>query len=248
METYEKSNIRRWILLLINVFLAFGTRIAVLAEGDTLGFKEGVNSWKVLQLVRERALRMANSDQAWMWKSHRLVLTLCLVVLAVVPILHIMKLVGLLGESKRDSWMLSAGFSLLEVLGVLGVISTLYQYMAIRKDGKIVESQLKEYLDKLSIGAYIWIVVSFIALILSAMLSETEPIFPSLSRNRVSEIICPKCGRKNPGNASFCIGCGENITEQKYALKMWFCPVCGKKNQAEDAKCYDCGAKRPKGY
>ena len=44
METYEKSNIRRWILLLINVFLAFGTRIAVLAEGDTLGFKEGVMS------------------------------------------------------------------------------------------------------------------------------------------------------------------------------------------------------------
>jgi len=52
---------------------------------------------------------------------------------------------------------------------------------------------------------------------------------------------CPRCGRDNPGEANFCMGCGTGKPEVPGG---WFCPNCGNRNSAEANFCMKCGTAR----
>src|SRR5215469_13379323 len=46
---------------------------------------------------------------------------------------------------------------------------------------------------------------------------------------------CPKCARDNPGDAKFCVGCGNPLGSR--------CAKCGAENPADASFCKQCGTR-----
>ncbi|MBP5491003.1 MAG: zinc ribbon domain-containing protein [Lachnospiraceae bacterium] len=237
-ETYERANIRRWMLLLLNCFFFVGTFFTMFNWGQ-----RDVNVWKFWKFISELQVRktVALSDVAV-----KIGLRISVVFLVVFPILHVLKLLGLFGESRRNKAALSWLFSALELLGAIGV-PTLYVYAALGGRSNLTPELVKELFETIATWAYVWIILIIIAMVLSIRLMPTPPVFKSLTSIKYKDIVCSDCGRKNPHDANFCLGCGKRFTENTIPSK-WFCPICGAKNTATVSRCTSCGAYRPKEY
>lgn len=51
-------------------------------------------------------------------------------------------------------------------------------------------------------------------------------------------MICPKCGKENQPDASFCMKCGEKLSHEQNPYI--YCPSCGQKNNADENFCTKC--------
>lgn len=104
------------------------------------------------------------------------------------------------------------------------------------------------YLDIINTWTYIWLVLTIIALVLSERLLPTDPIFAGLTQREKKSLICNLCGRRNPLDANFCMGCSNPLSRPKENSEDWFCVKCGTKNSGDNEYCKACGVKRPKEY
>lgn len=52
---------------------------------------------------------------------------------------------------------------------------------------------------------------------------------------------CPSCGTDNPSSASFCIGCGADLSKKAGSINS--CPSCGYENPEKAKFCVKCGEK-----
>lgn len=237
-ESLESRNINRWMLLIINVLFLFETAFPV--------FENKVTLWTIKDALHKILVTRYSSAQGISaYSLLNFLLTICLIFLVVSPLLHILKLVGLLGETRRNSRAYSSFFSLCELVGVFGV-PALYCAYCFSLTGSM--STLSVLWGALSVWTYIWFAVAVIALVLSGRLLPTDPIIPSLTGRKSIDIICDKCGRKNPYYANFCLGCGNPVTKKENKAEIWYCPRCGTKNTPESLTCSSCGSNKPKEY
>ena len=236
-ETYERANIRRWLLLLLNCFFFAGTFFTMFNWGTL-----NINVWKFWKYISgfKVGKNVPLSDT-----TVNIGLRMSVIFLVVVPIIHVLKLLGLLGESRRNEAAFSGLLSAMELLGAIG-LPALYVYVCFIGRGRLTSpNMIKVLFDPITTWAYIWIILIIIALILSIRLKPTPPIFKSLAGNNSKDVVCSACGRKNPQDASFCLGCGNKFTVNQGA---WYCPACGSKNPPTLSQCASCGESRPKGY
>ena len=126
-ENYERTNICRWVLLLLNLLFAFGTVFPVF-EYDA---DDKANMWNICRKMRIYSSadlfdRSPFPSKEYFWQS--VLLTALVILLLIIPILHVMKLLGLLGESRRNSRGLSLAFSVCVTIGII-VVPFLYYFV-----------------------------------------------------------------------------------------------------------------------
>lgn len=230
-ETYERDNIRRWILLLLNCFFLIGIKLPLAG-----GFSITLRNFKFIDRVY--VSRTLNQS------ALGFCVVMFLAFLVIVPFLHILKLVGMMGDKSRNNAGLSVLFSAMEFVGAVGLPATYIVSLCLNARG--VYNPMF-FFRSLSIGSYVWALLTFFALILSIRLRPTPPVFKSLAGSNVRDVVCPGCGRRNPQDASFCLGCGRKLVDNANTSK-WFCPKCGFPNMPASSRCNSCGAYRPKGY
>ena len=229
-----RSNTRRWQLLLLNVFFVFGTLLPVYDFGTG-----SANTWE----LRRGLLRQATSLQKDYGEMFSFAMTICGMLLVILPIVHVLKLVGVLGEKLRNSRLVSWILSLGEFICTLCVplIPLAYSFGS---TGNIVTASVANYFSP---WLYVWVLLTVYAIVISMCLKPTAPIFKGLIANE-KDVICKECGYKNPFGSDYCIGCGKPLLSEQKRKTEWFCPSCGTKNSANEHSCTVCGKTRPKGY
>ncbi len=234
MNTYEGANIRRWILILLNIVFFIGVFLPLFSIKSV-----DVTALSIRQQLRTGYFSFKGDVVAW-----GLGATVCFLLLILCPVFHLLKLLGLLGEARRNSRGWSLLFSIFELIGVLGLLIICFKICVSLLGSKAGIGLLL----LLSTWSYIWLVLTIIAIVLSNHLGYTPPVFRSLSGNSKGDIICEECGRRNPGDANYCLGCGNPLAQEEEEITPWYCPKCGEKNESYSTRCEVCKARKPKNY
>ena len=239
MNTYESANIRRWFLIILNIVFFFGVFWPLFPTGG-----QAITAWTIRQRLRLQYSGIGLGAVFGFGVSA----TVCFLFVLLCPVLHLFKLLGFFGEARRNSHGWSLLFSILELIGVVGLPIICIVRYSISASFKVSMSEMALLFSNLSAWPYIWLALSIVAIIMSNRLEYTPPVFRSLSRNSTGYLICEECGKRNPGDANFCLSCGTPFTHEEEEIAPWYCPRCGEKNASDAKKCGLCGARKPKDF
>ena len=194
-----RSNVCRWLLLLLNVFLAVGMFCVVSGFGydsrQVFGIWVNIPDYEFYYELKD--------FQA----INRVCVTVAIAALILVPVLHTLKLFGVMGEKVRNSVVVSCLFSVLELLGALAVPAS---YVMTYRAGNTQTNSLTSAFQPITVWTYVLVALTVIALILSILLRSSNPIFENNLENKYKAAhvwYCPKCGSLNVYEALRCNSC-----------------------------------------
>lgn len=239
MNTYESANIRRWFLIILNIVFFLGVFWPLIPTNG-----QAITAWTIRQRLGIRYLKDS-------WEAvfgFGVVATLFFLFVLLCPVLHLFKLLGFFGEARRNSRGWSLLFSIFELIGVIGLPITCILRYSVSTSYVVSMADMAFLFSNLSAWPYLWLALSIVAIVMSDRLEYTPPVFRSLSRNSTGYLICEECGKRNPGDANFCLGCGAPFAHEEEEIAPWYCPKCGEKNSSDAKKCGLCGARKPKDY
>ncbi len=112
MNTYESANIRRWFLIILNIVFFFGVFWPLFSTGG-----QAITAWTIRQRLRVQYSGIGLGAVFGFGVSA----TVCFLFVLLCPVLHFFKLLGFFGEARRNSHGWSLLFSILELIGVVGL-------------------------------------------------------------------------------------------------------------------------------
>ena len=111
------------------------------------------------------------------------IINVCKVLFILVPILHLAKLMGLFGESKRNSRALGVLLSVLELAGIL--TAYVWEYvMSVNHSSE--HFSLADYFGRMTVWGYLWVVIAIITIVLSIMYLPVTPVLRAPAETKES--------------------------------------------------------------
>lgn len=113
-RAFTSPNAKRWGLIILNIVFFFGVFQPLFEVTNE------VSAWNLRRYLANGISRMDQAEAALI----SILITLFLLVLIADPIVHLLKLLGVFGEAKRNSRSLGMMLSLLELIALIVVPST----------------------------------------------------------------------------------------------------------------------------
>ena len=123
--------------------------------------------------------------------------------LILIAVVHILKLLGILGERFRDSRMYSLILSLAQLVCLAGFVGLIIG------EGDMDDFELNILFSLLTPWLYIWFIATIVMVFLSLKLQETVNVYaPANVMFRPTASFCTKCGKALTSQDVFCPSCG----------------------------------------
>lgn len=211
-KTGRGANVIRWVLLLFNALLLIGMFAFVVSEPYW-----DIYTWDFFVKIPRIEIEF---EYLFYWGTifgvgnNGAIVEICMKifprVLIIVPLLHTLKLFGVFGERMRNSAVVSAILSLLELFGVV-VIPACYVFLAMKPDHIPAQKSFQEALQSITVYAYVVAAVMLVIVILSIFLRKTKPVFGEdyeMVKRGGTIWHCPSCGIINTPRDMRCRSCG----------------------------------------
>lgn len=198
----SKANSRRWLLLLVNGLMAIGMFLVVCGykyeSRNVFGFWVRIPDYEFYYDLKNFP------------STNRVCVGIAIAVLTMIPVVHVLKLMGVMGESIRNSAVVS---SLLSVLELLGAFTVPTAYLMTYRVSDMKNASLVSAIKPITVWAYVLAALAIAALVLSICLKPTEQIVGDDLEDMeqgASVWSCPSCGNVNFPQFTQCRDCGAS--------------------------------------
>ena len=183
----------RWGLIVLSIFSLIAVFLPLL-ELDGLLFDYSISAWNIIT--------QAFGEDAEV-EGKLLLAVICGVLLILIAVIHILKLLGILGERFRDSRMYSLILSLAQLVCLAGFVGLIIG------EGDMDDLELNILFSLLTPWLYIWFIATIVMVFLSLKLQETVNVYtPANVMFRPTASFCTKCGKALTTQDVFCPSCG----------------------------------------
>lgn len=212
MTGYEKANARRFTLILLNVVLLLGAFFPIIS----LDYEQ----LSLFTIAGSHDCRYSWNDYEKLREAYNCLIGLMGLLYFGAATLHLMKLLGLLGEQRRNSRFLSIMFSEASLAGTIG--TPLLWYLSIRAKERYETATAAETASIMAPGvwAFICLAITVWMILLSIRLEPTKPVFESLTGTRTEDGIMDYAAA---GREDISVTLLENTTSvyEKNNLRRW---------------------------
>lgn len=183
-------------LLILSIFSLIAVFLPLL-QLETWLFDYSISAWNIIM--------QAFGEDAEV-EGKLLIAVICGVLLILIAVVHILKLLGLLGKNFRDSRILSFILSVVQLFALIGFVGL------ILSEGELDDLELNVLFSLLTPWLYIWFIASFIMILLSLKLQENSYEYvPKNVTVHPGTFFCTKCGKPLSSQDAFCPGCGTPV-------------------------------------
>lgn len=183
----------RWGLIVLSIFSLIAVFLPLL-ELDGLLFDYSISAWNIIT--------QAFGEDAEV-EGKLLLAVICGVLLILIAVVHILKLLGILGERVRDSRMYSLILSLAQLVCLAGFVGLIIG------EGDMDDLELNILFSLLTPWLYIWFIATIVMVFLSLKLQETVNDYtPANVMLRPTTFFCTKCGKALSTQDVFFPSCG----------------------------------------
>ena len=212
MTGYEKANARRFTLILLNVVLLLGAFYPIISLDH--------EQLSLFTISGSLDCRYAWNDHEKLREAYNCLIGLMGLLYFGAATLHLMKLLGLLGERRRNSRFLSIMFSEASLAGTIG--TPLLWYLSIRAKERYETATAAETASIIAPGvwAFVCLAITVWMILLSIRLEPTKPVFESLTGTRTEDGIMDYAAA---GREDISVTLLENTTSvyEKNNLRRW---------------------------
>lgn len=212
MTGYEKANARRFTLILLNVVLLLGAFFPIIS----LDYEQ----LSLFTIAGSHDCRYSWNDYEKLREAYNCLIGLMGLLYFGAATLHLMKLLGLLGERRRNSRFLSIMFSEASLAGTIG--TPLLWYLSIRAKERYETATAAETASIMAPGvwAFVCLAITVWMILLSIRLEPTKPVFESLTGTRTEDGIMDYAAA---GREDISVTLLENTTSvyEKNNLRRW---------------------------
>lgn len=183
----------RWGLIVLSIFSLIAVFLPLL-ELDAWLFDYSISTWNIIT--------QAFGEDAEL-EGKLLLAVICGVLLIIISVIHILKLLGILGERIRDSREISLILSLAQLLALVGFVGLIIG------EGDMDDFELNVLFSLLTPWLYIWFIATIVMVLLSLKLQGNVSVYaPANVMFQPETAFCTKCGRALTSKDVFCPGCG----------------------------------------